>query len=36
MLSWEDAELCECLDEPVELIFLSVFLMRFHMMPAKD
>jgi hypothetical protein len=35
MLSRGDAELCDCLEEPAELIFLSVFFMGFHMMPAK-
>ncbi|PUZ70324.1 hypothetical protein GQ55_2G219600 [Panicum hallii var. hallii] len=36
MLSREDAELCDCLEEPAELIFLSVFFMGFHIMPTKD
>jgi hypothetical protein len=36
MSSREDTELHECLEELVELIFLSVFLMGFHMIPEKD
>jgi hypothetical protein len=36
MSSRENAELHECLEEPAELIFLSIFLMGFHMMPDKD
>jgi hypothetical protein len=36
MSSLEEAKLCECREELAELIFLSVFLMGFHMIPAKD
>jgi hypothetical protein len=36
MSSWEDAELYECLEELAELTSLSIFLMGFHMIPAKD
>jgi hypothetical protein len=35
-LSREDAELCEFLEELAELIFLSIFLMGFHMIPARS
>jgi hypothetical protein len=36
MSSQENAELRECLEEPAELMFFSIFLMGFHMMPAKN
>jgi hypothetical protein len=35
MSSLEDTELYVCREELVELIFLSIFLMGFHMVPPK-